>query len=480
MSFNPTHCSTHDAMLKSQEYMSVVVVETCSSHGSSRDRASATLDNSCHKPVASVPNAHSSHDTIRPRKFNQPVAPGYVREQIPRLSCFISLLVFHVWTSNTLSQTLDVRNRNHFLITFVKNILEITRIPLPVVTLAVKYIQRLRRLRGHKAYALPGDETRVFSVALILAQKYSDDTPYGNRMWGKVLGLSSRELTRLEINFLGEIGYNLYVPEQEYSSFCRGVQALAREWNASLLSREEVQSGSDSKTYYPSLPHHHQPMRIDTSMMNRGTQLKSSLQTPTSSTESLVSCPEEAVGHSSKSQEASPPTLIEKCDDSSLSSSFKMPNVSTQKEATPVFLAFPCSNNVSVVSTPTPATLESFLENASKTYGLVPISASLGSVGLSPSILPSTHAKPKIALSPIPVANVVHHPSFSSTAGSSMQYYLVSATSPFVLLPRPGDLSKQYIQIMTARSRSVSRATSPIEGEGATEYDRSSKRVKYI
>ncbi|KAJ3240632.1 hypothetical protein HDU81_003216 [Chytriomyces hyalinus] len=162
------------------------------------------------------------------------------QDTIPRLSCFISLLVYHVWTSKTLSQTLDVRNRNQFMITFVKNILEITRIPLPVVTLAVKYIQRLRRLRGTTVTS-PGDETRTFSVALILAQKYSDDTPYGNRMWGKVLGLSSNELTRLEISFLGSVGYNLYVDETEYGAFCKGVQALAREWNASLMTDEERQ-----------------------------------------------------------------------------------------------------------------------------------------------------------------------------------------------------------------------------------------------
>ncbi|KAJ3244979.1 hypothetical protein HDU78_010152 [Chytriomyces hyalinus] len=166
---------------------------------------------------------------------------GYMHQDtIPRLSCFISLLVYHVWTSKTLSQTLDVRNRNQFMITFVKNILEITRIPLPVVTLAVKYIQRLRRLRGTTVTS-PGDETRTFSVALILAQKYSDDTPYGNRMWGKVLGLSSTELTRLEISFLGSVGYNLYVDENEYGAFCKGVQALAREWNASLMTDEERQ-----------------------------------------------------------------------------------------------------------------------------------------------------------------------------------------------------------------------------------------------
>ena len=43
-------------------------------------------------------------------------------------------------------------------------------------------MQRLRNFRG-SSKIVPGEETRIFSVALILAQKYSDDAPYGNRIW---------------------------------------------------------------------------------------------------------------------------------------------------------------------------------------------------------------------------------------------------------------------------------------------------------
>jgi hypothetical protein len=45
------------------------------------------------------------------------------------------------------------------------------------------------------------------------------------------LGLNPQELTRLETKLLKTLGYDLYISEEEYSYFCRGVQFLAREWN---------------------------------------------------------------------------------------------------------------------------------------------------------------------------------------------------------------------------------------------------------
>ncbi|KAJ3309380.1 hypothetical protein HDU76_003638 [Blyttiomyces sp. JEL0837] len=141
-------------------------------------------------------------------------------------------------------ETLEKGQHNSFFVLFIQNVLDITRIPLPVVTLAIKYVQRLRRLRGSLP-AAPGEETRVFSVSLILAQKYSDDTPYGNRMWGHILGLPPLELSKLETRFLEAIGYDLYLTEKEYASFCRGVQALAREWNKWLV--EATQKAAKAK-----------------------------------------------------------------------------------------------------------------------------------------------------------------------------------------------------------------------------------------
>ncbi|KAJ3185881.1 hypothetical protein HK101_009790 [Irineochytrium annulatum] len=172
--------------------------------------------------------------------------PGYGSEQIPRLARFICVLFGHVWSSNSLQETMD-RKLNAFFVLFVQNVLEITRMPLPVITLAVKYVQRLRRHQAGLNPVLlppPGDETRVFSVSLILAQKYSDDSPYGNRVWGQVLGLNAKELTISEMRFLDRIGFNLYVDEAEYIAFCRGVQALAREWNRSL---QEVNAAGASR-----------------------------------------------------------------------------------------------------------------------------------------------------------------------------------------------------------------------------------------
>ncbi|KAJ3108174.1 hypothetical protein HDU97_002086 [Phlyctochytrium planicorne] len=270
-----------------------------------------------------------------------PPNPGYGRDQIPRLSRFICVLFVHVWSSNSLVETLEWKV-SPFLVVFVQvgslsydftdnkslklihitlwqtteqqNILEITRMPLPVITLAIKYVQRLRRLLmlqsdsdasspdsrsinpnlsrfdrffmrpDHTSYALPpasvassrpprpfiwsgsiggtagstqglaslaspiGEEAKVLSISLILAQKYSDDAPYGNRVWGQIVGLVPSTLSYLEARFLSLIGFNLYVNEAEYISFCRGVQALAREWNRALQTQGQLRSAEAGGT----------------------------------------------------------------------------------------------------------------------------------------------------------------------------------------------------------------------------------------
>ncbi|KAI8847228.1 hypothetical protein BC829DRAFT_433987 [Chytridium lagenaria] len=205
--------------------------------------------------------------------------PGYGREQIPRLSRFICVLFVHVWSSNSLAETLECK-MNPFLVVYVQNILEITRMPLPVITLAIKYTQRLRRLlmiqaesesassrsrhpsqlrrltpmegptwpssrlfanatpsrTSFTSFSMTNEEARVLSVALILAQKYSDDAPYGNRVWGQILGLGAGMLSSLEARFLALIGFNLYrgagVGERVESIFggCGGYGGCFKFW----------------------------------------------------------------------------------------------------------------------------------------------------------------------------------------------------------------------------------------------------------
>ncbi|KAJ3072391.1 hypothetical protein HDU98_003707 [Podochytrium sp. JEL0797] len=183
------------------------------------------------------PLMHSPHAVVSPSVrsvVNASVMSGLRGEVLKGESGFStkpygkSVLVFHVWSSKSLTETLDVSNTNAGMVQFVKHILTITQIPLPVVTLATKYIQRLRR----SPHTLPPTSPhRLFSITLILAQKYSDDTPFGNALWGKVLSLPSAEVTHWERLVLKALNWRLCVGEEEYKGMCRGVASLAREWN---------------------------------------------------------------------------------------------------------------------------------------------------------------------------------------------------------------------------------------------------------
>ncbi|KAJ3416319.1 hypothetical protein HDV05_002259 [Chytridiales sp. JEL 0842] len=367
------------------------------------------------------------------------------RDQIPRLSRFVSVLFFHVWASNSLPQTLEKGEGNPLFITFVKNVLEITAIPLPVITLAIKYVQRLRRQRvrfsssstlsttatsssssssssvsststttatnpSSTSFSTPSfpspnfplsqtpedDMAKVFSVALMLAQKYSDDAPYGNRIWGQVLGLGAFELSKLERGFLESLGFELYVTETEYGAFCKGVQALAREWNKHLAGVKvftEPSLAVTSTKLSPKLPQQQQ------------TQQQLPPLSPLSEASSSPSRPPQlpSPSDSPKKPPKRPPTKI---DTTNLSNpkrrSVDINGVPTHSHST-------CPDPTTDVPPPlsgglqtplpadgpsplVPSTLDAFLNIAQKTYGLHLVPCQAPSViRPAPSLLSDTN-----------------------------------------------------------------------------------------
>ncbi|KAJ3195351.1 hypothetical protein HK101_000463 [Irineochytrium annulatum] len=351
--------------------------------------------------------------------------PGYGSEQIPRLARFICVLFGHVWTSNSLQETMD-RKLNAFFVLFVQNVLEITRMPLPVITLAVKYVQRLRRHQAGLNPVLlppPGDETRVFSVSLILAQKYSDDSPYGNRVWGQVLGLNAKELTVSEMTFLDRIGFNLYVDEAEYIAFCRGVQALAREWNRSLQevnAAGALRRASDVGSA-PAIPAPLTPVSCEASpAVKEAERKRKAPEEPVDARPLAAPVPIIPVPTTSLVPPSNPPLnpaiqLHPIRKNATLRIDTARPTLPT---ATPVapqhpFLSLPTlatPASLSPLPSLVPSTLESFTDASSKTYGLV--------------LTPTPGAVTTVAALPSPVsagAKGVVSPCMEALAGKQMQ-----------------------------------------------------------
>ncbi|OZJ04357.1 hypothetical protein BZG36_02391 [Bifiguratus adelaidae] len=100
-----------------------------------------------------------------------------------------------------------------------------TQISDSCVCLSLKYIQRLKRANPDVKGA-PGSEFRLFTVALMLANKFLNDNTYSNKSWAQVSKLNVREINIMEIEFLVALKYNLYCSQKEFGEWHARCQQL--------------------------------------------------------------------------------------------------------------------------------------------------------------------------------------------------------------------------------------------------------------
>ncbi|CAO3697667.1 unnamed protein product [Rhizopus stolonifer] len=131
-----------------------------------------------------------------------------------QLSDFVTQMVPKIWTG-TPFLTND-RSVNFQL--FCQNILRTTQISSSCVLIALFYIYRLR-------FAYPiiqnstGSESRLFTTALILANKFLDDNTFTNKSWSQVSGIPVYELNLMEMEFLSALQYRTYVHHLQFYSW---------------------------------------------------------------------------------------------------------------------------------------------------------------------------------------------------------------------------------------------------------------------
>ncbi|CAO3701028.1 unnamed protein product [Rhizopus stolonifer] len=101
---------------------------------------------------------------------------------------------------------------------FCQHILKTTQISSSCVLIALFYIYRLR-------FAYPtiqgsiGSEARLFTTALVLANKFLDDNTFTNKSWSQVSGVPVYELNIMEMEFLSALQYRTYVHHLQFFSW---------------------------------------------------------------------------------------------------------------------------------------------------------------------------------------------------------------------------------------------------------------------
>ncbi|KAL5356838.1 cyclin-domain-containing protein [Aspergillus floccosus] len=125
---------------------------------------------------------------------------------------------------------------------WVTNILSTTQVSQNVVLLALLFIYRLKEtnasVRGKK-----GSEYRLMTIALMLGNKFLDDNTYTNKTWAEVSGISVQEIHVMEVEFLSNVRYNLFVSTANWAKWHTKLGIFADFFNRASRVPEKHELG---------------------------------------------------------------------------------------------------------------------------------------------------------------------------------------------------------------------------------------------
>lgn len=127
---------------------------------------------------------------------------------------------------------------------FVHKILKATQISCTCILVALYYIKRLR-------FAYPtihpsnGSEVRLFTTALVLANKYLEDSTFTNKTWSSVSGIPVKELNIMEIEFLSALDFNICISQTQFYQWTIQCQQL---WTPPPIT---IKRSYDDEVYQP-------------------------------------------------------------------------------------------------------------------------------------------------------------------------------------------------------------------------------------
>lgn len=123
---------------------------------------------------------------------------------------------------------------------WMTTILSTTQVSQSVILLALLFIYRLKKsnpaVRGKR-----GSEFRLMTIALMMGNKYLDDNTYTNKTWAEVSGISVQEIHLMEVEFLSNVRYNLFVSASQWEHWHSQLRSFAEYYERA--SRLPVDAG---------------------------------------------------------------------------------------------------------------------------------------------------------------------------------------------------------------------------------------------
>ncbi|KAI8645867.1 cyclin-domain-containing protein [Parasitella parasitica] len=177
----------------------------------------------------------------------------------PILSCsnaiqlaeFVAHMVPKIWagSSFTTTTTTGTARSNSFRL-FCQNMIKSTQVSSPCVLVALLYIYKLRTAYP-SIRASMGSEVRLFTTALILANKFLDDNTFTNKSWSEVSSVPLVELNIMEMEFLSALNYKTFVRQSQFFSWAAQCQQWMSELKLAKQMHRKLHEKKRSANYHP-------------------------------------------------------------------------------------------------------------------------------------------------------------------------------------------------------------------------------------
>ncbi|GAN11836.1 hypothetical protein MAM1_1073d11447 [Mucor ambiguus] len=147
-----------------------------------------------------------------------------------QLADFCAVIIPCIWAGSFKRALLSPKRHAAFKV-YVQKVLKATQISCTCMILALHYIQRLRAAYPSIRASI-GSEVRLFTTALVLANKYLDDNTFTNKTWSEVSSIPVNELNIMEMEFLSALNYNIHIPQKQFFAWTSTCQQW---WTNSTL-----------------------------------------------------------------------------------------------------------------------------------------------------------------------------------------------------------------------------------------------------
>ncbi|RKF60912.1 putative cyclin-like protein [Erysiphe neolycopersici] len=114
---------------------------------------------------------------------------------------------------------------------WISTVLTTTLLTENVIILALLFIYRLKKYNP-SVKGRSGSEYRLFTVALMLGNKFLDDNTYTNNTWADVSGISVQEIHVMEVEFLSNMRYSLMVSKEQWEEWHQKLGLFATHCDA--------------------------------------------------------------------------------------------------------------------------------------------------------------------------------------------------------------------------------------------------------